>query len=432
MLQKHSGLVAPALLAAYALFAASPAFAQAGLLDMTFGNKGVTVTRLVGTVNSIDGVFPYGLALQPNGEILVLVNATNTTSSGAVVVTEVLRYTSAGVLDTSFGSKGIAALPTAFSESESLALQLNGQIVVAGIGNGIYGVERLNANGSADLSFGSNGLASASLNGRGPAPQLVVLVQPNGDILLGGQLISVGRGQPYQTMLARFTSTGAPDTSFGSGGSVVVTADNGCSALGLLSTGEFQVVDVDAVAQFTAAGSLESTVTGGTLVASAGSEQPSTPSLYQPDGAYLVPQAVYTGEESRAHNAATQVLRFTATGSADPTFSNTPFHFVGPGGTNIEAIPTAAAVQANGDIVVVGAQYTLSRSGTTTVNGLARLTPNGSLDASFGSGGTVANSIPSGTEGLDGVVIQPADGKIVTVGVAGNGTSLTVSRYLGQ
>ena len=34
--------------------------------------------------------------------------------------------------------------------------------------------------------------------------------------------------------------------------------------------------------------------------------------------------------------------------------------------------------------------------------------------------------------GLEGVVIRPADGKIVTVGTANNLTELTSSRYLAQ
>jgi hypothetical protein len=48
----------------------------------------------------------------------------------------------------------------------------------------------------------------------------------------------------------------------------------------------------------------------------------------------------------------------------------------------------------------------------------------------FGTNGIVTNSVPAGTGGLEGVVIQPADGKIVTVGTANNLTELTVSRYL--
>ena len=143
-----------------------------------------------------------------------------------------------------------------------------------------------------------------------------------------------------------------------------MTAVSGCSALALLSTGEILVVNANDIAQFTPDGNLESTVTGGTIVASAGSENPSIASAFQP----------------------------------------------------------------NGDIVVVG----LHSSTSATVNALARLTPNGSFDSAFGTDGIVTNSVPAGTGGLEGVVVQPADGQIVTVGTAKNLAELTISRYLAQ
>ena len=93
-----------------------------------------------------------------------------------------------------------------------------------------------------------------------------------------------------------------------------------------------------------------------------------------------------------------------------------------------ENLPNGVAIQANGDIVVVGGHSTTSA----TLNGLARLTPSGSFDSTFGTNGIVTNSTPTGTGGLEGVVIQPADGKIVTIGVANNLTELTISRYLAQ
>ena len=201
--------------------------------------------------------------------------------------------------------------------------------------------------------------------------------------------------------------------------------------LALLSTGEILVVNGQGIAQFTPEGSLESTVTGGTLLESAGSESPSSVSRFYPNGDYLLATPLDIGP-GRAHNTAVEVLRFTATGGADSTFANPTFRFVGTGGSGIEDVPSGIAIQATGDIVVVGQHFTQNTSGSSTLNGLARLTPNGSLDSTFGTGGTVTNSVPTGAQGLDGVVIQPADGKIVTVGIANNQTELAISRYLGQ
>ncbi len=419
------------LLAFGGILGSNPSWAAAGSLDPTFGANGVTVTTMVGASSST-GVLLYSVKLQSDGKILVLANVTSSSSAGSTVATDVLRYTTGGALDATFGRNGVAAIPATLGEIESMAVQPNGQILVAGVGSGALAVERLNPNGTVDTAFGSGGMALASLNGRFPAPQIVVLAQPDGSILLGGQLEPAGRGQSAQTLLARFTPVGALDQAFGNSGTVVVTGSGGCTTLALLSTGDFQVVDAFNIAQFTSAGVLEPTSTGGTVVVSAGSQNPSAASVMQPNGDYLLAGDVFVGRESRGHNAAAQVLRFTPSGTADTSFATPTFHYSGPGGSGIEAIPHALAVQANGDIVVAGDQTTATTTGTVIVNGLARLTPSGNLDPSFGNGGTVANSIPAGTEGFAGVVIQPTDGKIVVIGYANNSTAVTVSRYLAQ
>ncbi|MBV8226650.1 MAG: hypothetical protein JO232_15835, partial [Verrucomicrobia bacterium] len=217
---------------------AESASAAAGSLDPTFGQRGVTI--------STAGGIPYSIKLQPDGKILILAN----TGAGS----QVLRYTFTGTLDTTFGSKGIATLPKDFNTFASMALQSNGQIVVAGgvsapsNNAAAFGLERLNPNGAPDTTFGSNDLAVASLGF--PGTEAVLLIQPNGAILLGAQLEPTGRRQPFHTALARFDATGALDTTFGSGGTVSVPAVGGCSALALLSTGEILVVNGTGIAQF--------------------------------------------------------------------------------------------------------------------------------------------------------------------------------------
>ena len=296
------------------LFTAAPfhnlAFCAAGSLDPTFGKAGVTITSFA----SSGFVIPDAVQLQSDGKILVLVQAGNLNN-------EVLRYTTAGKLDTSFGSNGVAVLSPPVGGS--MAIQPNGQIVIAGVvtnpstGGTALGVERLNPNGSRDTAFGGDGLAVADLSNRGTGVGLVVLIEPNGDILVGAQLEPTGRRQPFQTALARFNFAGDLDPTFGSNGVSIATGVHGCTALALLSDGEIQVVNAQAIAQFTANGSVESTANGGSIVASAGSSAPSTPSIFEASGDYLFGGEVFTGEESRGHNAAAEVLRFTGTGAAD-------------------------------------------------------------------------------------------------------------------
>lgn len=411
---KRECLVFGSLSLATLVIGLAPAYAgTAGSLDTTFGKNGITTTSVSGTDGIVNSVL-----LQSDGKILVYVGGN-----------AVLRYTTTGALDTTFGSSGIAVLSTPVTGS--LALQSNGEIVIAGVvtsssGGAELGAVLLKENGTPDTSFGSGGLAVVSLGGRAPNVGTAVLVYPNGgDILTCTTLINVGRHQPYQTALARFTSSGHPDTTFGSQGLSIQTGVNGCSALALLSTGEILVVNTQAVAQFTATGTAESTVTGGTIIAASPSSATFVPSIFDTNGDYLFGTQLFVGEESRGHNSSAEVLRFSQSGTE---LFNSTFHYVGTGGSGIEALVDGLAVDPNtGNIVAVGAQMTFTQSGTNTINGLARLTPSGALDTSFGNQGTLVNNLPAST----GVVVQP-DSNIVTVGFASDNTTLTLARYLGK
>ena len=397
---------------------AQHARAAAGSLDTTFGKNGTTTTSIA----NVDSILNSMLALSDDN-ILVF--------AGGVALVE---FTSNGALDTSFGSKGVATLSTPITGS--LAVQPNGQIVIGGIitpsgGGADLGVERLNSNGTLDSSFGSGGVAAASLGTRAPNVGNAILIYPasvadSGDILVCTTLINVGRGQPYQTALARFTPSGEPDTTFGTQGLSIQTGVYGCTTKALLSTGDILVVNTSAVAQFTSSGSAESMVTGGTIVATSQSSAPFEASIFDPSGDFLLGGELFVGEESRGHNSSGQVQRFSQTGTqvADVTF-----HYVGAGGSGIEALVQAVAARGN-FVVAAGDQITFAQSGDTTVNGLARLEvqANGSLalDPTFGNGGTVTNNLPASL----GVVFQ-STGNIVTAGFASNG-NLTLARYLGK
>lgn len=162
------------------------------------------------------------------------------------------------------------------------------------------------------------------------------MAQPNGFILVGVQLEPTGRRQPFQTMLARFNSVGALDPAFGTQGIAVATGSQGCAALAQLSNGNYLVVDAQAAAEFTASGSIR--------------DHPGNDHRQQRKHRTFHAERLSTkrrlsfwhrlfvGEESRAHNSSTEVLRFTETGVADASFANPAFHYIGTGGSGIEAI----------------------------------------------------------------------------------------------
>ena len=67
-----------------------------------------------------------------------------------------------------------------------------------------------------------------------------------------------------------------------------------------------------------------------------------------------------------------------------------------------------------------------AQSGVTTIDGIARLTPNGDLDPTFGSGGIALTPTSGNIAAID------AQSRIVLVGEAGSDTQVVVSRYLSQ
>jgi len=88
------------------------------------------------------------------------------------------------------------------------------------------------------------------------------------------------------------------------------------------------------------------------------------------------------------------------------------------------------AIQSDGKIVAVGSIG--FQPGIARAFGVARFNSNGSLDTSFGNGGSVTTSFDTPFAGAEGLVIQP-DGKIVVCGRASysDGRSfIAVARYL--
>jgi hypothetical protein len=107
-------IILAGLICSASILGAGSAFAQAGNLDTTFGNGGVSVISFA----SAGFVVPDAIQLQSDGKILVLVQDGN-------VGHGVLRFTTSGKLDTTFGSNGVAGLSP--SVGASVALQPNGR-----------------------------------------------------------------------------------------------------------------------------------------------------------------------------------------------------------------------------------------------------------------------------------------------------------------
>jgi uncharacterized delta-60 repeat protein len=147
--------------------------------------------------------------------------------------------------------------------------------------------------------------------------------------------------------------------------------------------------------------------------------------VFQADGRYL---AISSGAGFSRHDIDAKVVRYLPTGAADPSFTNPPFDFSADNTVASDAVQ-ALAVQLNGQIIAAGL-HAANGSASFTV---ARLNSSGSLDTTFGTGGTRTLNLPGGGQ-ASVVLIQP-DGKILVIGqgfIPGGGVTLILARYLAR
>jgi uncharacterized delta-60 repeat protein len=400
---------------------AVPGFAEAGSLDPAFGTGGLVQNSPLSNFSSA--------VVAPNGDIVVagtiFAPTENITASAAII-----RYLPNGTPDPSFGTNGIVMLPppASFFLGESftigLAIQSNEEILANFYAFNNTSTEseseliRLNANGTPDTTFGDDG--EVALNFPVPASwsasATLVMAQPDGKILVSGNITPPfkkgGSTSAPLTLLARYLSNGAPDTTFGSDGvEEVATSVDLPDALALLSGDGILAFD-GGYAQFSSAGAPVSPVTGGTIVAI---NQPGGSTAIEPNGEYVVAESV-KGPDGKTNTDAT-AERFEFNGTVDPTFNAPAFSF-GPNAPGVKNGAAAIGVDSAGR-VAVGVEF----SSTSLASGVARLTSAGSLDTTFGNGG-IGATVPNFV--IYALLIQ-ADNKIVMVSSAGN-----LARYLAQ
>jgi uncharacterized delta-60 repeat protein len=444
-----------ATLVAAAIAAAAPAqAASGGTLDPTWGTGGVVTLPA--------GFGPGAMLTQPNGTILIQGGETNATTGDAEFA--ILSLNENGTVDTSFGTDGlaVASFPGVSAESSSIFVQPDGNIVVAGTTTeGNIAIAEFNANGTLDTSFGSGGEVTTlfpSGNASLPGTDSVnaVLVDANGNILVGGGLVTCSNPNNSECMsdtaLALFNPDGTLDTSFGNGGSAVqhVAGSNGVVALGEDSAGDIFVQNDNpqagdtigggggiTVGEYSPAGVPDSTVT----FPSSSSITISSTNGFQPNGTYPVGQMVQKDVGSKQTYDAQVLLDSLPTGTPSASFNNAPFAYVsGDAANTITGSPFAGS---NGDVVLDGWSCELYKHGVCQDGApyLAQLTPTGSLDSTFGTGGIT--TIPISSSGSTVVLsptIQPDGDILVPIENFSNATdnadsptitTITIDRFLG-
>jgi len=410
------------LIVSILLIAATQAAAQAGQLDPTFGQGGIVTTDF-GNQHQGDIASANAVTIQPDGKIVVCGGAPQNNGFPTAVVA---RYNTDGSLDAGFGSAGITITPNQLNFPTSIALQTDGKIVVAGAFNQIT-VIRYNPNGQLDTTFGTNGVFSTGFLNSDNTRTSGVVIQPDGKILVAGASI-----------LLRLLSNGQVDPNFGTGNGARL-AGYEPTAVALLSNGRILVASALFSSGFENPGFVTRYTSNGSLDASFGiNGQLSVPG--PANAMVLLDAGRFAGEfligGSLISSITGPVGGFAVSGYQAVGIADARFGTHGGVVTAIPNFPTIATsglgVQSSGDVVTLG---TASANFSTYVFALARYTPAGRLDTTFGTDGIVTTSFSNTDEvTANGLAIQ-SDDKIVAVGsyVAGQSdTGFKLARYLGH
>jgi uncharacterized delta-60 repeat protein len=207
-------------------------FRANGALDTRFGTGGVAVADFGG-----DDV-AYSLVLAPDGSLV----AGGGSTSAAGDAFAFARFLKDGRLDPFFGDAGrsLFAQGAGGNVAGAVTVDASGRVVGAGpTEGGAVAVVRLNANGTADGSFGTGGilvlpqLAAQSELGR-PDRSIGVAAQPDGSVLVSN------RSPGGDFAVAKVRADGSLDPAFGTGGVATIDfgGDDDADALLLQGSGE--------------------------------------------------------------------------------------------------------------------------------------------------------------------------------------------------
>ncbi|MGH8566198.1 MAG: hypothetical protein ACREXW_19820 [Gammaproteobacteria bacterium] len=275
---------------------------------------------------------------------------------------------------------------------------------------------RFNPNGSLDASFGAGGIVQTDF-GRGDIATALVL-QPDGKLVTAAvRLSGPSNNIVSDLILARHHPDGSLDASFGAGGFVVESGIFG-SALVLQPDGKLVAAgggafrSGDQLFRFNPDGTLDTSFgDGGRVGPNFDGPGEFSALVLQPDG-----KLVAAGQSFF-------LARFNPNGSLDTSF--------GTGGLVVtdfgrSSRANALVLQADANLVVGGALFRRPDLDFIVV----RYHADGSLDASFGSGGAVRTRSRS-FSGVQALALQ-TDGKLVAAGdsFASGDVDFALARYV--
>jgi uncharacterized delta-60 repeat protein len=338
----------------------------------------------------------------------------------------VARYTADGIPDVGFGVGGLASASS--GSATAVAVQADGNVVVAGTSGSAIAVMRFNAIGGLDSGFGTGGTATASITNSNSASTVVVL--GSGRIVVAGTGFSPHTGNDFE--VARFTASGVLDTRFGSGGGVTTNFEGRVNAFAnsiardysgniLVAGATTSAGDSLSLARYRSDGQLDTNFGDGGTV-----QITFNPYLFGPrfgDGFVAVQRdnkilLVGTSIEPGTTNYDFALARLLPDGSLDTTFGNNGRVTTFSEAQNTDFAPSGGVlIQPDGKIVVAGYLEDYGVFPYIDKGEVVRYNLDGSLDTTFGTGGRSSFTIPSNSGRITGLALEPG-GKILLGGYA--------------
>lgn len=280
--------------------------------------------------------------------------------------------------------------------------------------------------GGLDSTFGSNGKVKTPIGFKNDVANAMA-IQSNGKIVVAGR---AANATDDDFAIARYNSSGSFDNSFGSSGRVTTNIGRDDEAFGVAIQTDGKIVAAGVGGSFYFG--LARYDASGNLDATFGTGG-KVKTLVQPYGNAATAVGIQADGKIVAVGYAFDtkeefaLARYNTDGSLDAGFG-TGGTVTTPVGASADKID-ALAIQGNQKLVVGG----WTHNGVDDDFALARYNTNGTLDGTFGSGGIVTTPITTGDEHIHALAIQP-DGKIIAAGWAynaapGNSNDYVVVRY---
>jgi uncharacterized delta-60 repeat protein len=360
-----------------------------GRRDPAFGTDGKVLTDFDSRSD-----WAVAVALARDGGIVA---AGDTAPIGSAAQFALARYLPDGRLDGSFGTGG--KVVTGFgaryepATAHAMAVQADGRIVVAGGASGDFALARYLPDGRLDAGFGDNGRVLTDL---GADAEWISAIAADS----AGRIVAVGVSSPLMgpgdLALVRYEPDGRLDPSFGDGGRVLTDLsgnDDAAQAMAIQDDGRIVVAgsteppaadlaNAIALVRYQPDGGLDSSFgAGGTVVTklSPDSDDVAYGMTIAPGGSIVVAGASDTFDES----SGIVLLRFTPDGVLDSSFGER-----GTVRTSFDAgtpFASALTLATGGSLVAAGG----SSDSDSSDFALARFSPDGRADPSFGVAGKV-------------------------------------------